>query len=51
MDVDAIVGLDAIDGFEFGAAGTVGYLVVGSAIDDGTLDIRVRRPCCVSPQE
>ena len=40
VDVDAVVGLDAIDGFEFGAAGAVGYLIVGTAIDDGSLDIR-----------
>ena len=40
MYIDAIIGFDAIDGFELGAAGTVGYLIVGTAIDDGTLDVR-----------
>jgi len=40
MDVDTIVGLDAIDGFKFRAvSGTVAKLVVSSAIDDGALDI------------
>ena len=40
VDVDAIVSLDAIDGLQFGASLGVGQLIVGTAIDDGTLDAR-----------
>ena len=63
VDVDAIVGLDAVDGLQFRAIqGRVGQLVVGTAVEDSALQQRplegsyvigmtVRRPCCVSPTE
>ena len=41
MYIDAVVGFDAIDGFKFRAVGgAVSQLVVSSAIDDGSLDVR-----------
>ena len=40
VDIDTVIGLDAIDSLELGATGAVGYLIVGTAIDDGSLDIR-----------
>ena len=40
MDVDAVVRLDAVDGLQFCAVVGVGQLVVGSPVQDGTLQQR-----------
>ena len=40
MDIYAVVGLDAVDGFNFGAPFGIGHLIVGSAVDDGAFQQR-----------
>ena len=41
MDADAVVGADAVDGFEFGAVALlIDQLVVGAAAEDGAVDER-----------
>ena len=40
MDIDTIVGLDAIDGLDFRTSLGIGQLIVGTAIDNRSLDTR-----------